>query len=188
MASSFAFPKLAAVVDRPGPSHAAAADRRSGERRGKPRATVAHLARPEPTPRLCAGRAQAAEAGRKGALAPGLAIRPLLLEAVRAVHGAIAPRHEGHPRGAATRRAGRLVHLARRAAVLAAHLAVRVVAHHAATLAAAARRAAGRAAPRLVGEALLGIEFLLPRGEQEAGAALTAVQGLVAKRHDAHLP
>src|SRR5207248_438430 len=76
-----------------------------------------------------------------------------------------------------------LVPLARRAAVLAAHLAVRVVAHHAATLAAAARRAAGRAAPRLVGEAFLRVELLLPRGEQETGAALTAVQGLVAKRH-----
>src|SRR4051794_3374152 len=188
MPSSSAYPKLAAAVHRPGRSHAAAADRRSGERRGKPRATAARLARPERRPRLSAGRAQAAVAGREGALASGFAIRPLLPEGGRAVPGAIAPRPEGHARGAATRRAGRLVHLARRAAVLAAPLAVRVVAHHAAALAAAARRAAGRAAPRLVGEAFLRVELLLPRGEQEAGAALTAVQGLVAKRHDAHLP
>src|SRR5262245_46038837 len=89
---------------------------------------------------------------------PAAARPPLLLEAIRAVNWLVPTRHERHLSLLATRSAGRGVHLARAAAVSAAATIAIALTVATATAAAAAGLAglpAGRAARRLISEALL---------------------------------
>src|SRR5438128_2471519 len=120
-----------------------------------------------------------------------LAVAPLLLEAVRAIDGPVAARHERHARDAAARRALRLMHRPWGRAVVAAVTLVGIVATHAAAAAAATRRpprrAALGAARRLVGEPFLRVELLLAGGKQETGPTFPAGQWPIAERHHAPL-
>src|SRR5207248_10178486 len=94
-------------------------------------------------------------------------------EAVAAIDGLIATRHEGNARHAAAGVTAHLVHLAGGAIVVAAAVA-------AATL--AGGPALGAAA-RSVGEAARGIEFLLADCKRKRLATVTAGQGLFGVRH-----
>src|SRR6185503_7128258 len=96
-----------------------------------------------------------------------LRLRTLGLEALRAVHRSVRARLERDARGLAAVAADHVVHV-RRACCLA--LGLRAL-------------AAVRAALRLVHQAALLVELLLPRAPQEGIAALTARQRLVRERH-----
>jgi hypothetical protein len=105
---------------------------------------------------------------RKGALFnAGLptVLHALLVEASAAVHRAISAGLEGHLGGLATLGANDIVHRA----IAAVETAVGSL----------ALVTAGLAAARLILEALIGVELLLGRGENELIAALTAYQSLV---------
>src|SRR5262249_32260703 len=117
-----------------------------------------------------------------GRLLACLAVAALLLEAARAVHWLVAARHERHSCPATPRRAPRLLPLAP-----APPPAAGFEPPPPGAPGGAPRGAALRAASGLVGEALLRVDLLLSRGEQETAATLTADQGLVGKRHGAPL-
>src|SRR6185295_9711366 len=100
-------------------------------------------------------------------------------------------RHERHLGLLATRRADRCVHLARAAAVAAAPAAAVAIALAVAAPAAGAAPtagrlallAAGRTARRLIGEALLRVELLLPSRKHEIGPTILTGDGLVCVAH-----
>ena len=98
-------------------------------------------------------------------LSESVAARALGVEAVTAIHRTIATGLERDLGGTAAAIADHVVHLALAVAGLATS--------------GTARGAAGGAAAGLVLEALVGIELLLRRGENEFLAALTANQSLV---------
>lgn len=118
--------------------------------------------------------------GLPAAVAALLALR---LEAVRAIDRLVVPRNERDHRLLAARAAGRRVHGALLAtAAIPAAVSVRGAATR--RIAASLVRApAIWAASGLIGEALLGVEFLLARGEDEIFAAVTAGQGLICETH-----
>src|SRR5437763_12048166 len=97
-------------------------------------------------------------------------------EAVAAIDGLVATRHEGNARHAAAGVTARLVHLARGTIVVAAAVAATA----AATL--TGGPALGAAAGG-VGEAARGIKFLLADCKRERLATVTAGQGLFGVRH-----
>src|SRR5581483_8003262 len=116
-----------------------------------------------------------ASTAKNTALHPGravLAMRPLAFEAVRAVHGPVAPRLEGHLGLPAALGTHRRIHVASLAAVSATR------APGAAALGLAGRSAFG-AAGRLVVEAAAGVKLLLASGKGELAATITADQRLV---------
>ena len=112
------------------------------------------------------------------------ALLALRLEAFRAVDRLVVPGNERNHRLLATSAADRRMHgpLLATSAITAATVPV--------GSAAARRIAAGFvrapaiwATRRLIGEALLGIEFLFANGEDEVLATITAVQGLICETH-----
>src|SRR5205085_4687164 len=96
-------------------------------------------------------------------------------EAVAAIDGLVATRHERNARHAAAGVTARLVHLARGTIVVAAATAV--------AAAALARGPALGAAAGGVGEAARGIKFLLADCKRKRLATVTAGQGLFGVRH-----
>src|SRR5581483_1303210 len=169
-----------------GPASAARCARRG---RPAPAGVPASVAAPEHKKR----RARSRPPPVYSVVAPGasLAIAAHALEAARAVDGLVGARLERHVGHAAALRAHRLEHLARAAGVAAAVAAatavaaVAVVGHAtAAAHAGLARGAALRAAPGLVGEALLREELLLPGRESELLAALPADERTIDETHE----
>jgi hypothetical protein len=130
--------------------------------------------------------ATAAAAAATTTTAAAAAVRRALLEAVAAVHRAIATRLEGNFCFFAAARALRRVHLARAGRVTAAPATTAVAATPAAARVTAARLArapAVRAPLRLVGEAAARVELLIFCGEREFRSAVHARQLLVSECH-----
>jgi hypothetical protein len=130
--------------------------------------------------------ATAAAAAATTTTAAAAAVRRALLEAVAAVHRAIATRLEGNFCFFAAARALRRVHLARAGRVAAAPATTAVAATSAAARVTAARLArapAVRAPLRLVGEAAARVELLIFCGEREFRSAVHARQLLVSECH-----
>jgi hypothetical protein len=114
------------------------------------------------------------------------AARRALLEAVTAVHRAVAARLEWDLGLAAATGALRGIHLARAGRVSAAPTAASAVAPATAHRVAAgglAGTAAVRTAFRLVGESTAGVELLVIRGEDELRSAVYATQRSVGEWH-----
>jgi hypothetical protein len=102
----------------------------------------------------------------------------LLLEAVRAIHGAVAARLEGYLRGTATVGAHRVKHLALAAAITAA-AAITTAAIAASAVRGLAGRAAFGAARGSVHQATAGIKLLLTCGEGEVLSTVATAERLV---------